>query len=66
MTLGKCGVCRFWEYNNRSDAIAHSGKCLRYPPAMYVVDNGQRESFTSRPHTTKDDMCGEFERTEKQ
>jgi hypothetical protein len=50
-TDNRCRNCRFFDRH---------GKCRRYPPKAFVVQNGQK-FLRHLPDVTPDEYCGEFE-----
>ena len=49
----RCKTCRYFDRH---------GKCRRYPPQVFAVQNAQDMKFLRHlPDVTADEYCGEFE-----
>ena len=55
---GKCGTCRFWEPNPRSNTI--NGECHIRAPQV-VTDADREQPQTAWPYTLHIGWCGEYE-----
>lgn len=52
-TNNQCKNCKFYDRH---------GKCRRYPPAVFMVQNVETMKFLRHlPDVTPDEFCGEFE-----
>ena len=54
-----CYNCRFWK-RNISDIDL--GRCLRYPPQIYIQGQyqGEKDEYWFYPQVFESEVCGEF------